>query len=61
MISIGKKEERVMDLIDEHELVKLAVSLGDITAPSGYEQPMADYTCSTGFENRGSRNHSSSR
>ncbi len=43
MISIGKQEESVLALIDEQELVDLAVSLGDITAPSGYEQPMADY------------------
>ena len=29
--------------IDERDVVQLAVELGSITAPSGYEQPVADY------------------
>jgi acetylornithine deacetylase/succinyl-diaminopimelate desuccinylase-like protein len=36
-------EERVLRLIDEKELVDLAITMGNITAPSGYEQPMADF------------------
>ena len=36
-------EKRVIERIDEKELVELATALGNITAPSGYEQPMADY------------------
>ena len=46
--------EKVLELIDENELVDLAVAMGNITAPSGYEQPMADYVLgwleSNGFE-----------
>ena len=40
---LGKEEEKVLELIDEKELVNLAVAMGNITAPSGYEQPMADF------------------
>ena len=40
---LGKEEEKVVKLIDEKELVNLAVAMGNITAPSGYEQPMADF------------------
>ena len=29
--------------VDEKDVVQLAVELGNITAPSGYEQPVADY------------------
>jgi acetylornithine deacetylase/succinyl-diaminopimelate desuccinylase-like protein len=36
-------EKKVIDQIDEKELVELATALGNITAPSGHEQPMADY------------------
>lgn len=43
MSSLGKEEEKVLQLIDQKELVDLAVSMGNITAPSGYEQPMADF------------------
>jgi acetylornithine deacetylase/succinyl-diaminopimelate desuccinylase-like protein len=32
-----------LSTIDEKEVVQLAVELGNITAPAGYEQPMADY------------------
>jgi len=38
-----QQEQRVFNLIDERELVELAVAMGNITAPSGYEQPMADF------------------
>lgn len=48
-------QKRVLELIDENELVDLAVAMGNITAPSGYEQPMADYVLgwlkSNGFDN----------
>src|SRR5258706_1022438 len=44
----------VLDLINEKELVDLAVAMSSITAPSGYEQLMADYVLlwlkSQGFE-----------
>ena len=36
-------ERSVVERIDEQELVELAAAMGDITAPSGHEQPMADY------------------
>ncbi len=36
-------QKRIVDQIDEKELVDLAVGLGSITAPSGHEQPVADY------------------
>lgn len=35
--------EALLELIDEKELVDLAIAMGNITAPSGYEQPMADF------------------
>ena len=51
----GKAEESVLQLIDEKELVDLAVAMGNITAPSGYEQPMADFVLNwlkaNGFDN----------
>ncbi len=51
----GKAEESVLHLIDEQDLVDLAVAMGNITAPSGYEQPMADFVLNwlkaNGFEN----------
>ena len=37
------EQEKVLQLIDEQELVELAVAMGNIKAPSGYEQPMADF------------------
>lgn len=40
---LEKVQERVLRLIDEKELVDLAVAMGNIKAPSGYEQPMADF------------------
>jgi acetylornithine deacetylase/succinyl-diaminopimelate desuccinylase-like protein len=36
-------ENKVIERIDETELVELATALGNVTAPSGHEQPMADY------------------
>jgi acetylornithine deacetylase/succinyl-diaminopimelate desuccinylase-like protein len=36
-------EKKVIDNIHEQELVELAAGLGNVTAPSGYEQPLADY------------------
>src|SRR5437899_4451241 len=50
-----EQQEKVLRLIDEKELVELAVAMGNIKAPSGYEQPMADFVLewlkSNGFEN----------
>lgn len=43
MSSLGKEIEGVLERIDAKELVDLAVTMGNITAPSGYEQPMADF------------------
>lgn len=40
---LQQQEETVLKLIDEKELVSLAITMGNITAPSGYEQPMADF------------------
>ena len=37
------EQEKILQLIDEQELVELAVAMGNIKAPSGYEQPMADF------------------
>jgi acetylornithine deacetylase/succinyl-diaminopimelate desuccinylase-like protein len=55
MASLTADQETVLKLIDEKELVDLAVTMGSITAPSGYEQPMADYVLqwlkSNGFDN----------
>ncbi len=55
MPSPGREEEKLLKLIDEKELVGLAVAMGNITAPSGYEQPMADFVLQwlkeNGFEN----------
>jgi acetylornithine deacetylase len=42
-MALTESDKRVIDLIDEKELVDLAVAMGNITAPSGYEQPMADF------------------
>jgi acetylornithine deacetylase/succinyl-diaminopimelate desuccinylase-like protein len=43
MSSLGKEIEAVLERIDAKELIDLAVTMGNITAPSGYEQPMADF------------------
>ncbi|MGH7834475.1 MAG: peptidase M20, partial [Candidatus Binatia bacterium] len=42
-MSLEDFQKKVIDKIDEKELVELAAALGNITAPSGHEQPMADY------------------
>ena len=42
-MSLTEIEKRVIERIDEKELVELATALGNITAPSGYEQSVADY------------------
>jgi acetylornithine deacetylase/succinyl-diaminopimelate desuccinylase-like protein len=48
-------QQAVLKLIDEQELVELAVAMGNIKAPSGYEQPMADFVLrwlkANGFDN----------
>ncbi|MPZ76759.1 MAG: M20/M25/M40 family metallo-hydrolase [Deltaproteobacteria bacterium] len=49
------EHEQVLKRIDEQELVELAVAMGNIKAPSGYEQPMADFVLqwlkANGFDN----------
>jgi hypothetical protein len=42
-MTLQEIEKRVIERVDEKELVSLATELGNTTAPSGYEQPMADY------------------
>lgn len=42
-MSLSEKEKKVFDKIDPEELVKLASAMGNIAAPTGYEQPMADF------------------
>jgi acetylornithine deacetylase/succinyl-diaminopimelate desuccinylase-like protein len=53
--ALTTEQQNVLNLINEKELVDLAVAMSSITAPSGYEQPMADYVLiwlkSQGFEN----------
>jgi acetylornithine deacetylase/succinyl-diaminopimelate desuccinylase-like protein len=54
-MSVIAEAQDVLSLIDEKELVDLAVAMSSITAPSGYEQPMADYVLqwlkTNGFDN----------
>src|SRR4051812_1653893 len=40
---LSQREQKVLQLINEEELVDLAIVMGNIKAPSGYEQPMADF------------------
>ena len=51
---VTAEHETVLNLIDEQELVALAAAMGNIKAPSGYEQPMADFVLqwlkANGFE-----------
>lgn len=42
-MALTDAQKKVIDKISEKELVELAVGLGSITAPSGHEQPVADY------------------
>jgi len=42
-MNLTEAEKKVIGKIEEKELVDLAAELGNITAPSGHEQPMADY------------------
>jgi acetylornithine deacetylase/succinyl-diaminopimelate desuccinylase-like protein len=41
--ALSSEQVKVLSLINEKELVDLAVAMASIKAPSGYEQPMADY------------------
>ena len=54
MAGLTTEQEAVFELIDEQELVDLAVAMGNIKAPSGYEQQMADFVLqwlrANGFE-----------
>ena len=55
MASLTTAQEKVLKLINEKELADLTVAMASITAPSDYEQPMADYVLqwlkSNGFDN----------
>ena len=42
-MALNDTQKKVIEKINEKELLDLAVGLGSITAPSGYEQPVADY------------------
>lgn len=42
-MTLNDTQKKVIEKIDEKELLDLTVGLGSITAPSGYEQPVADY------------------
>jgi acetylornithine deacetylase/succinyl-diaminopimelate desuccinylase-like protein len=42
-MNLTETQKKVVARIEENELVELAVGLGNVTAPSGYEQPLADY------------------
>jgi hypothetical protein len=42
-MSLTQTEKKVVEKIQEQELVELATGLGNVTAPSGYEQPLADH------------------
>lgn len=38
-----REQEKVLQSVDPKELVDLAIAMGNITTPSGHEQPMADF------------------
>jgi len=42
-MTLTESQKKVIAKIDEKELVELAAAMGNITSPSGHEQPMADY------------------
>jgi acetylornithine deacetylase/succinyl-diaminopimelate desuccinylase-like protein len=42
-MNLTETQKKVVARIEENELVELAAGLGNVTAPSGYEQPLADY------------------
>jgi acetylornithine deacetylase/succinyl-diaminopimelate desuccinylase-like protein len=42
-MALSEIQKKVIARIDENELVELAAGLGNVTAPSGYEQPLANY------------------
>ena len=42
-MNLTQTEKKVVEKIQEQELVELATGLGNVTAPSGYEQPLADH------------------
>ncbi|MGH7827187.1 MAG: hypothetical protein ACREQ7_18680 [Candidatus Binatia bacterium] len=42
-MNLQELEKKVIERIQEKELVDLAAGLGNVTAPSGYEQPLADH------------------
>jgi len=65
MAPLSGEEKKALDQIDSAELVELAVTMGNITAPTGYEQPMADFVLhwlkSNGFQNAFQQNISQDR
>jgi len=42
-MNLTDRERKVLDLIDEKEVVDLAVAMGNIYSPTGFEKPMADF------------------
>jgi acetylornithine deacetylase/succinyl-diaminopimelate desuccinylase-like protein len=54
-MAVSENQKKVLDQIDSNELVKLAEAMGNTTAPTGYEQAMADFVLdwlrANGFQN----------
>lgn len=42
-MTLSEREQKVLDHVNRDELVDLAVSLGNIYSPTGFEKPMAEY------------------
>ena len=42
-MALAEWEQKVLSLIDEKEVVELAVAMGNIYSPTGFEKPMAEF------------------
>ena len=42
-MKLSEREQKVLSLIDEKEVVDLAVAMGNIYSPTGFERPMAEF------------------
>ena len=42
-MKLSDREQKVLGLIEEKELVDLAVAMGNVYSPTGFEKPMADF------------------
>lgn len=64
-MSLTETQLRVVERIDAEELVSLATAMGNVTAPTGYEQAMADFVLewlkSNGFDSAFQQNISEGR